>query len=377
MGEISAFTDIERFSMKNLAIIALISLLPCVAAAQSNVPIDSPRGNYEGAENIHWYQQRGLRSSDNVGLVITAGNPWLCNENDLSFDCFGDPIYTPQRMYYSQGTPVVNVAVFVDTRITEEFDFPFRRAIDAIRRTNDAFMRSGALVQLRVTDVRYFNFDAQGFSDNPREIANQLDSDPRYIEDIARQDGADVLMFVRNAAIDFESERILCGLANAGVAVPENSLTPKVILACEGRHPSDGLLVTPLTAPHEFGHIFGLAHEPVDRRVEPHLSFGQPHQNSRIVTIMSTKSDDSIVLPFFSSPNLLIRGDYWGSSSSNATKAINQAAANVALFWEIKNGQLGQPEVTSSSASSTDRKVWSLNESTAMPYSDGRIVELR
>ena len=48
------------------------------------VPIDSARGSYEGAENIHWYMQDTLNSQTfEQGLVFTA-EEYQCNTSDVS-----------------------------------------------------------------------------------------------------------------------------------------------------------------------------------------------------------------------------------------------------------------------------------------------------
>lgn len=48
------------------------------------VPIDSARGSYQGAENIHWSMQDTLNSQTfEQGLVFTA-EEYQCNTSDVS-----------------------------------------------------------------------------------------------------------------------------------------------------------------------------------------------------------------------------------------------------------------------------------------------------
>lgn len=332
-------THLETLTMKNLvAIVTWLIWLPCIAAAQSNVPIDSPRGNYEGAENIHWYQQQSLRLDDFTGLPPVAGEPFICNENDVSVDCFGDLQRMSQESYYALGKVPIVVTVFVDTRQTPGFDFPYRRAIDAIRRTNDAFSRSGVNARLVVSEVRDFNFDARGYSAVPSEIFRQVYTQERdFIDNVAREDRADVLMFVRNT--ENMDRRNFCGAASVGINPPFEYLPPLVVLTAEEGNPRFQRECTELTAPHEFGHVLGLGHENND--LDPHLTFGRPfiNQSTGKSTIMASISGNSI--PYFSSPGLQFEGDIYGNNdTANAVRALNQAATNVALFWEIRFGRL-------------------------------------
>lgn len=312
------------------------------ADAQSNVPIDSPRGNYEGADNIHWYQQKNLRVDENLGLPPPSGEPFLCNEANLTENCFGERQLEPQESFYAQGRVPVEVAVFVDTRLTAGFDYPFRRAIDAIRRTNDAFSRSGANAFIYVTEVRYLDFDARGYSYDAMEIYDRIYSyDQDLVELTALNDEADIVLFVRNSQGQQGAGDVYCGAASAGLVNAYEYLPPLVVLTCEDAESQSTIAYAPNIGPHEFGHVFGLAHESTaeDPGI-PHLRFGRPYINEAqdIATIMSTVPESA---PFFSSPNLIYQGLVLGDiDTAISVTALNQSATNVALYWELRWGEL-------------------------------------
>jgi len=340
------------------------------AHAQSNVPIDSPRGNYEGADNIHWYQQKNLRVDENQGLPPQSGDVVSCGKTDLKKNCFGAIQREPQESFLAQGRVPVDVAVFVDTRSTSGFDYPFRRAIDAIRRTNDAFSRSGVNAFIYVTEVRYLDFDARGYSYDASEIYERVYSYDQALVDLtARNDEADIVVFVRNAQGTQVAGDTFCGAASLGVNPPYDYLTPIVVLTCEDAESQRTFLNAPIVGPHEFGHVFGLAHESTAADpLIPHLKFGRPYidEAQNIATIMATAGER---VPFFSSPLLFYRDLLLGDiDSADSVNALNQSATNVALYWELRWGW-SMPE---SERSST--KIYGANPQQTQSAEPGSLI---
>jgi len=340
------------------------------AHAQSNVPIDSPRGNYEGADNIHWYQQKNLRVDENQGLPPQSGDVVSCGKTDLKKNCFGAIQREPQESFLAQGRVPVDVAVFVDTRSTSGFDYPFRRAIDAIRRTNDAFSRSGVNAFIFVTEVRYLDFDARGYSYDASEIYERVYSYDQALVDLtARNDEADIVVFVRNAQGTQVAGDTFCGAASLGVNPPYDYLTPIVVLTCEDAESQRTFLNAPIVGPHEFGHVFGLAHESTAAYpLIPHLKFGRPYidEAQNIATIMATAGER---VPFFSSPLLFYRDLLLGDiDSADSVNALNQSATNVALYWELRWGW-SMPE---SERSST--KIYGANPQQTQSAEPGSLI---
>lgn len=345
----------------------LLSAVSLTTYAQSNVPIDSPRGNYVGAENIHWYQQSALKVSDNQGLLPPAAEEFKCRQDSLAENCFGQIQREPQEAYYIQGRVPVKVAVFVDSRSTSGFDYPFRRAVDAIRRTNDAFSRSGVNAYLYITEVRYLNFDARGYSYDAREIFSDIyNNDYDLLESTAQGDEADVVMFVRNTQGVRSQAGDWCGYGTLGLYPAYEYATPRIVLTCEDSESQRVYPYAPTTAPHEFGHVFGLSHESSsDSSLHPHLSFGRGYirDSQDVSTIMSTEGPK---VPFFSSPSAIYEGLTLGELDVvDSVKALNQAAANVGLYWERRYGDLTPAQ----SGGSTDGSEVNASRAQAAPGS--------
>ena len=329
----------------------ILALYCSLALAQSNIPIDSPRGSYVGAENIHWYQQLGLRESDVQGFPVSVrgGDAIRCDQ-DVSVDCLGVEISIPQPTYFRMGNSVIKVAVFVDTRQTSGFDFRWRRAVDAIRRANDAFRRSGADVTLSIVSIEDFDFDAKGYAYDPFGLFDDIRAaEISFLDAKARDTEADTFLFVRNAQgqINLNDPETVCGAAVPGLNDPASFIASPVFLSCEDAVAQQNYQNTPYLAAHEFGHVLGLVHQDSARAGIPFVSYGGPFFSEGIGTIMS---QGGFMLPFFSSPLLMFEGALLGDvDTANAVQAINQAAATVSLHWERRWGGFNDAETVPAS----------------------------
>jgi hypothetical protein len=195
---------------------------------------------------------------------------------------------------------------------------------------------------LYITEVRDFDFDARGYSYDAEEIFSDIyQSDYDLLESTAFLDEADVVMFVRNTQGVRSQAGGWCGWGSVGLYPAYEYTTPRIVLTCEDSESQLEYSYGPTAVPHEFGHVFGLAHESSSNNsLDPHLSFGRGYINDSQdgSTIMATQGNR---VPFFSSPFALYDGLYLGEPDVvNAVEALNQAAANVALYWERRYGHL-------------------------------------
>jgi hypothetical protein len=310
----------------------VIVLMILSATAYSEVPIDSPRGKYEGADNIHWYQQQSLKAEDYLDSIPRSGSEYVCNSSDDSLSCEGFVLEKPMTFYHAQGRVPINVAVWVDDRTSSGFDFPYRRAIREIRRMNDTMSRSGINAQLYITKLETKNLSQ--FSGNSSEIYDYYNNTASEAYPFARENSADAVVIVRNTQ-DLSLNGI-CGTATPG---PQDFFLPILVLTCVYEGVESVAPYGPTTAAHELGHILGLAHESQGSIVPTILDKGYGYEDllNETSTVMASGGTR---LPVFSSPKLIWEGRRQSDTIEDSVTAANEATTTVALFYERKWGRL-------------------------------------
>ena len=324
--------------MKNLPVF-FVFISTC-GNAFGEIPIDSPRGNYEGADNIHWYQQQSLKSEDYLAGIVRSSSEYVCNDTDKFVSCQGYPIDQGMTMYHAQGKVPLNLAIWVDNRVTEKFDYPWRRAIKEVRRINDTLSRSGVNLQVYISAIEYK--DLSHFSGDSSEIYDYYNNTASEAYTYAQNNEADAVMILRNTeGLDIADK---CGTAYPG---PTDYFLPLFVLTCVYRDVEQEAPYAPITAAHEFGHIIGLGHNYDDSRAFIPHGFGFYDSINNTNTVMSQKNN-SPKIPIYSSPLAIWNGANQGNTQIDATAALNDAAATAALFYERKwgllSGQNGAPK---------------------------------
>ncbi|MEP4485500.1 MAG: reprolysin-like metallopeptidase [Halioglobus sp.] len=280
-----------------------------------DVPIDSQPGNYEGADNIHWYQQDSLKGADFNSNDPRHGDYRICNSSNTFATCEGDALSRSKTLYEGMGLFDVQTVVIVDDRL----EFGHRNALQSIRKANRVFENSGVPIRLVVAHIETRQLYPLGDLYNVFDHFN--DSETEALASMYQAD----LLFV-SGFYDYGNQQ--CGMANLG----HGSFTPVVISACDQ---FEGYYMLA----HEVGHTLGLDHDSAHSSgTSPYLDYGRGIcvKGCSTGTVMSYGIPH---VPFFSSPELSINGYKLGSAaSSDATRAAQQMAISLALNWETLYG---------------------------------------
>jgi len=304
-----------------------------------DVPIDSDRGAYEGADNIHWYMQDSL---DYQKLKVDPPFSWdyvgfdVCNEigtfvtcNDLALGFIEDYENVGLEgidLLSSEQQVTVNLMVQVDDSI----DFAWRYALSHVRQVNRIFRQSRVPVTLLVSDIQSVDMRNRYGSD----IEQVFDVASSSLEEMTRENEADIVLVLMSPdlAVEDDDGFITCGLGS----LPYYYTINLSVVTCDD--PDSTILA------HEIGHNFGLIHDIATREddldADPGFAFGGEgflDTESGCGTIMSYAD---CIIPIFSNPRLKITRDngddvYWGSDSVNAKKALEAAMWMVALGNEV------------------------------------------
>ena len=311
---------------------------PPALAVGGDVPIDSARGNYEGADNIHWYMQDTLQYEQWSADPPLLAMPRICNLDNRSRSCLGASTLRPLTLRSSNAPAPIAVQLEVDERI----DFAWRYALKQIRDVNRMLADSGIRARLFVSDISSVNV-LNRYSDSIEDAYN-FNVENRSTK--TRDNSADVIITVFSpdaagaySAIDFPDT---CAIGTQGVANEGPAPDIQVIAtACEDS----------LSLAHQLGHSFGLGHEATDANSSaPFVATGRGFidQDSGIGSVMSTAS---LRAPFFSSPTKVVRrGDVdasgaaadsrivLGSAAADSVAAANSTVWAVALANESVHG---------------------------------------
>ncbi len=340
------------FAFRTIVALGLMGLSAFSVADGGDVPVDSARGNYEGADNIHWYMQDTLdfnkwdEEPSEAQRVVRIEE---CNTEDPSRSCNGllfqaVDIYAENDLegvpsFESHKQAIVNLHILVDDTI----DYAWRYALKQVRDTNRAFKNSLVPITLMVSAIESVDMESR-FGSN---IDDVFDAAWDAREELTATNEADIVavFMATDRAVEDDEGFVTDGLGSVpiyyGINVAVTVSDDSNVFA------------------HEIGHNFGLVHDiatledndedATSAFVEGGLGYVDPE--TECGTLMSYAN---CVVPLFSSPLIKVRPNGseenvpLGSDTENAQEALKASRWMVALSNEVVH----QPDDSSARAGS-------------------------
>ena len=338
--------NVSNMAFKIIGII-LLSVPNSLLADGGDVPIDSLRGNYEGADNIHWYMQDTLNWNIFKTDPIFHAVPTFCNEDDESRSCSGEGLRRNVPLATSPQPSIINLYIKVDERIP----FPWRYANHQVRETNRILRRSGIRARLMISEIRAV--DIVGLYGDVLDDIWDKNLASRY-RDTADNEADIVAVLVKE-----NDQHDYCGIGSMGLWAD----IQVIVVACSGG----------FTFAHEIGHTLGLAHDIDSEGVDPLIRNGRGYVDETFddlcVTVPATAgtvmSYADCRVPYFSNPDLALsigsHDEYvvWGDEDADSVTAANETVVMISLANEVQHD---------SDIKSFDLKSHSTSVSTASHY---------
>ena len=183
----------------SLLFLALLFFSSTTHAVGGDAPIDSLRGNYEGADNIHWYMQDTLRYEEWSGDPPLIPAPQICNQQNKSRACSGASTLEPLTLRSSSARAPIAVKLEVDDRI----DFGWRYALKQIRDVNRMLTDSGIKARLFISDISSVDV-SRLYNDN---IEDAFNSSLQNRVSRTQDNNADIIVVV---SLSFIKWRVFC-----------------------------------------------------------------------------------------------------------------------------------------------------------------------